>query len=162
VGEGLGFSELRRLDPPAPLLPFNMRIATEAHNQELVGAPDQGAGSSGPETESLAVGRPLGSIQQNVRGQENYVRWHELACHVAVNLCSAGAIGRLALNDVWSTKARQLRGHSWRRPCARKTIICSNYVSFDSLDFLSSFSFWQFRLCRDQKVGADSKKTVKL
>jgi hypothetical protein len=30
----------------------------------LVGAPDQGAGSSGPETESLAVGRPLGSIQQ--------------------------------------------------------------------------------------------------
>jgi hypothetical protein len=30
----------------------------------LVGAPDQGARSNGPETESLAVGRPLGSIQQ--------------------------------------------------------------------------------------------------
>jgi hypothetical protein len=30
----------------------------------LVGAPDQGAGSGGPpETKSLAVGRPLGSIQ---------------------------------------------------------------------------------------------------
>jgi hypothetical protein len=29
----------------------------------LVGAPEQGAGSSGPETESLAVERPLGSIQ---------------------------------------------------------------------------------------------------
>jgi hypothetical protein len=42
-----------------------MRSATGAHNHELVGAPDQGAGSSGPpETESLAVGRPLGSIQQ--------------------------------------------------------------------------------------------------
>jgi hypothetical protein len=41
-----------------------MRSATGAHNQELVDAPDQGAGSSGPpETESLAVGRPLGSIQ---------------------------------------------------------------------------------------------------
>jgi hypothetical protein len=41
-----------------------MRSATGAHNQELVGAPDQGAGSSGPpDTESLAVGRPLGSIQ---------------------------------------------------------------------------------------------------
>jgi hypothetical protein len=38
---------------------------TGAHNQELVGAPDQGAGSGGPpETKSLAVGRPLGSIQQ--------------------------------------------------------------------------------------------------
>jgi hypothetical protein len=35
----------------------------------LVGAPDQGAGSSGPpETESLAVGRPLGSIQQFLLG----------------------------------------------------------------------------------------------
>jgi hypothetical protein len=66
VGEGLGFSELRRLDPPAPLLPFNMRSAMGAHNQELVGAPDQGGGSSGPETESLAVGRPLGSIQQSI------------------------------------------------------------------------------------------------
>jgi hypothetical protein len=42
-----------------------MRNATGAHNHELVGAPDQDAGSSGPpETESLAVGRPLGSIQQ--------------------------------------------------------------------------------------------------
>jgi hypothetical protein len=42
-----------------------MRSATGAHNHELVGAPDQGAGSSGPpETESLAVRRPLGSIQQ--------------------------------------------------------------------------------------------------
>jgi hypothetical protein len=42
-----------------------MRSATGTHNHELVGAPDQGAGSSGPpETESLAVGRPLGSIQQ--------------------------------------------------------------------------------------------------
>jgi hypothetical protein len=42
-----------------------MRSATGAHNHELVSAPDQGAGSSGPpETESLAVGRPLGSIQQ--------------------------------------------------------------------------------------------------
>jgi SWI/SNF-related matrix-associated actin-dependent regulator of chromatin subfamily A3 len=42
-----------------------MRSATGTHNQELVGAPDQGAGSSGPpETESLAVGSPLGSIQQ--------------------------------------------------------------------------------------------------
>jgi hypothetical protein len=43
-----------------------VRSATGAHNQELVGAPDQGAGSGGPpETKSLAVGRPLGSIQQN-------------------------------------------------------------------------------------------------
>jgi hypothetical protein len=42
-----------------------VRSATGAHNQELVGAPDQGAGSGGPpETKSLAVGRPLGSIQQ--------------------------------------------------------------------------------------------------
>jgi hypothetical protein len=41
-----------------------VRSATGAHNHRLVGAPDQGAGSSGPETESLAVGRPLGSIQQ--------------------------------------------------------------------------------------------------
>jgi hypothetical protein len=41
-----------------------MCSATGAHNHALVGAPDQGAGSSGPpETESLAVGRPLGSIQ---------------------------------------------------------------------------------------------------
>jgi hypothetical protein len=65
----LDFSELSREDPPAPLLPFNMRSATGAHNQELVGAPDQGAGSSGPETESLAVGRPLGSIQQVLLGK---------------------------------------------------------------------------------------------
>jgi hypothetical protein len=44
-----------------------VRSATGAHNQELVGAPDQGAGSGGPpETKSLAVGRPLGSIQQEV------------------------------------------------------------------------------------------------
>jgi hypothetical protein len=50
---------------PSPSPPFNVRSATGAHNHELVGAPDQGAGSSGPpETESLAVGRPLGSIQQ--------------------------------------------------------------------------------------------------
>jgi hypothetical protein len=42
-----------------------MRSATGTHNHELIGAPDQGARSSGPpETESLAVGRPLGSIQQ--------------------------------------------------------------------------------------------------
>jgi hypothetical protein len=44
-----------------------VRSATGAHNQELVGAPDQGAGSGGPpETKSLAVGRPLGSIQQPI------------------------------------------------------------------------------------------------
>jgi hypothetical protein len=44
-----------------------VRSATGAHNQELVGAPDQGAGSGGPpETKSLAVGRPLGSIQQYI------------------------------------------------------------------------------------------------
>jgi hypothetical protein len=43
-----------------------VRSATGAHNQELVGAPDQGAGSGGPpETKSLAVGRPLGSIQHS-------------------------------------------------------------------------------------------------
>jgi hypothetical protein len=66
VGEGIGFAELCH-SIPSPSPPFNMRSATEAHNQELVGAPDQGAGSSGPpETESLAVGRPLGSIQHNV------------------------------------------------------------------------------------------------
>jgi hypothetical protein len=46
-----------------------VRSATGAHNQELVGAPDQGAGSGGPpETKSLAVGRPLGSIQQKNHG----------------------------------------------------------------------------------------------
>jgi hypothetical protein len=51
---------------PQPLSSlFNMRSATGAHNQELVGAPDQGVGSSGPETESLAVGRPLG--QSNIK-----------------------------------------------------------------------------------------------
>jgi hypothetical protein len=51
---------------PSPSPPFNMRSATGAHNHELVSAPDQGAGSSGPpETESLAVGRPLGSIQHH-------------------------------------------------------------------------------------------------
>jgi hypothetical protein len=51
-----------------------MRSATGAHNQELVGAPDQGAGSSGPpETESLAVGRPLGSIQHN------YINWRNVS-----------------------------------------------------------------------------------
>jgi hypothetical protein len=50
---------------PSPSPPFNVCSATGAHNHELVGAPDQDAGSSGPpETESLAVGRPLGSIQQ--------------------------------------------------------------------------------------------------
>jgi hypothetical protein len=54
VGEGLGFNELRRIDLLALLLPFNMRSATGGHNQELVGAPDQGARSSGPETESVS------------------------------------------------------------------------------------------------------------
>jgi hypothetical protein len=41
-----------------------VRSVTGAHNHQLVGAPDQGTRSNGPETESLAVGRPLGSIQQ--------------------------------------------------------------------------------------------------
>jgi hypothetical protein len=63
----LDFSELSREDPPASLLPFNMRSATGAHNQELVGAPDQGAGSSGPETESLAT--PVGVNPTQVFGE---------------------------------------------------------------------------------------------
>jgi hypothetical protein len=49
-----------------------MRSATGAHNHQLVGAPDQGAGSSGPETESLAVGRPLGSIQHGPQDSRGY------------------------------------------------------------------------------------------
>jgi hypothetical protein len=65
VGEGIGFQRTQSFRTPSPSPPFNMRSATGAHNHELVGAPDQGAGSSGPpETKSLAVGRPLGSIQQ--------------------------------------------------------------------------------------------------
>jgi hypothetical protein len=47
----------------------------------LVGAPDQGARSNGPETESLAVGRPLGSIQQ-----------FRLVWHYDVVLCSFGYV----------------------------------------------------------------------
>jgi hypothetical protein len=65
VGEGIGSQWTLSPSTPSPSPPFNVRSATGAHNQELVGAPDQGAGSGGPpETESLAVGRPLGSIQQ--------------------------------------------------------------------------------------------------
>jgi hypothetical protein len=50
--------------PPAPLHLLYTRSATGAHNHQLVGAPDQGVRSNGPETWSHAVGRPLGSIQQ--------------------------------------------------------------------------------------------------
>jgi hypothetical protein len=41
-----------------------VRSATGTHNHQLVGTPDQDARSNGPKTESLAVGCPLGSIQQ--------------------------------------------------------------------------------------------------
>jgi hypothetical protein len=82
VGEDLGFSELRRIDPPAPLLPFNMRSATGVHNQELVGAPDQGVGSSGSETESLAVGRPLESIQHTQTGAWVSSVWGPITSHL--------------------------------------------------------------------------------
>jgi hypothetical protein len=50
-----------------PLVPFHIlytRSATGVYNHQLVGAPDQGARSNGPETRSHSVGRPLGSIQQ--------------------------------------------------------------------------------------------------
>jgi hypothetical protein len=50
-----------------------VRSATGAHNQELVGAPDQGAGSGGPpETKSLAVGRPLGQSNSHGCGFQDF------------------------------------------------------------------------------------------
>jgi hypothetical protein len=62
-----------------------MRSATGAHNHELVGASDQGAGSSGPpETESLAVGRPLGSIQQSTGPRKSRV-WSSLSVCVKMD-----------------------------------------------------------------------------
>ena len=66
VGEGVRSQRTQSSSTPSPSPLFYVRSATGAHNQELVGAPDQGAGSGGPpETKSLAVGRPLGSIQHS-------------------------------------------------------------------------------------------------
>jgi hypothetical protein len=66
------------------------------------------------------------------------------------------------------TKRRLVHEGSTATPAQLAAALCSenNYLQqlreFLILSiFLSSFSFWQFRLCRDQKVGADSKKTVK-
>jgi hypothetical protein len=68
-GRGLKIQRTSSSSTPSPSPLFYVRSATGAHNQELVGAPDQGAGSGGPpETKSLAVGRPLGSIQQTENG----------------------------------------------------------------------------------------------
>jgi hypothetical protein len=63
VGEGDRSQRTSSFVPPAPLHLLYTRSATGAHNYQLVGAPDQGARSNGPETRSHAVGRPLGSIQ---------------------------------------------------------------------------------------------------
>jgi hypothetical protein len=67
-----------------------MRSATGTHNQELVSAPDQGAGSSGPpETESLTVGRPLGSIQHKSPPNCKFFIWLALLdqCWIGETQC---------------------------------------------------------------------------
>jgi hypothetical protein len=63
VGEGNRSQRTSSSVPPAPLHLLYTRSATGAHNHQLVGAPDQGVRSNGPET-SHAVGHPLRSIQQ--------------------------------------------------------------------------------------------------
>jgi hypothetical protein len=81
VGEGLRFQRTRSSSSPTPLLLLTVRSATGAHNHQLVGAPDQGARSNRPETESLAVGRPLGSIQQDPHRRPTSSRRGGPHCH---------------------------------------------------------------------------------
>jgi hypothetical protein len=66
VGEGNRSQRTSSSVPPAPLHLLYTRSATGAHNHQLVGVPDQGARSNGPETWSHAVGCPLGSIQHRM------------------------------------------------------------------------------------------------
>jgi hypothetical protein len=81
VGESLGFQRTRVSSSPSPSPLFICAQRDGAHNHQLVGAPDQGARSNRPETESLTVGRPLGSIQQDPHRRPTSSRRGGPHCH---------------------------------------------------------------------------------
>jgi hypothetical protein len=85
VGEGNMSQRTSSCVPPTALHLLYTGSATGAHNHQLVGAPDQGARSNGPETWSHAVGHPVGSIQHVPVYSSNAVSGgHERFSHIKI------------------------------------------------------------------------------